>query len=334
MFGHLQEIKEVPNEMDARRKHRKDNTFTLFSNEPDVPEEPAPLQSFSEETPADKSRRMGRISNLASRNVQEGNTFKSKDYYSQIMESEQDLNLVERRMNSSKNIVNTESAFSNLDGATKESSHTRESASARSKKELLTASQGTAKKWMEEMPPRLRLHLLNQELGELNLKCREIEEDFENAEKELLNSRKEASTKSVNFQEPGTAASKKDRELQALKNDLSEKVTNVKNLTEELQQAKEVMYRLDLENRNLKDAVTKLKNQSELSTSLLREEMKLFYELEMEKIRLELGAIKNELKAEKTLRAKNSRTLELLEKQVASMIRSSNTAGHFTGNVL
>ncbi|KAL6031412.1 hypothetical protein STEG23_010084 [Scotinomys teguina] len=226
-------------------------------------------------------------------------------------------------MNASKSVAIPDSAFLDLldlDGANKESSHRRESASAWSKKELPTAAQSTGKKWTQEMPPKLRLHLLNEELGVLNLKCREIEEDFENAEKELLNSRKEASAKSVNLQDPGTAASKNDRELQALKNDLSEKATNVKNLTEELQQAKEVMYRLGLENRNLKDAVTKLKHQTELSTALLREEMKLFYELEMEKVHLELGAIKNELRAERSLRAKNSRALEFLGRQVASVI--------------
>ncbi|XP_034341600.1 coiled-coil domain-containing protein 160 [Arvicanthis niloticus] len=320
--------------MDARRKHWKDNTFTPFLNEHDFQEKTAPPQSFSEQPSADKPK-MGRISNFSIRNIQEGNKFKRKENSSQIVEKEQDPNLRERRMNVSKNEANTNSAFwdmLNLDDARKESSHRRESASAWSKKELPAATQVTRKKWREAMSPKLRLHLLNEELGELSLKCREIEQDFENAEKELLNSRKEASVKAVNFQEPGTAASKKDRELQALKNDLSEKATNVKNLTEELQQAKEVMYRLNLENRNLKDAVRKLKHQTELNATLLREEMKLFYELEMEKIRLELGAIKNELRVEKTLRAKNSRALELLGRHVASVVRSSNSADHFTGN--
>lgn len=329
------EIKQVPGKMDARRKQWKDNTFTPFVNEHDFQEDAAPPQSFSEQPAADKPKRMGRISNFSMRNNQEGNKFKRKEYSSQIVEREQDPNLRERRKNVSKNEANTNVAFRDLldsDEATKESSHRRESASAWSKKELPAATQGTRKKWTEAMPPKLRLHLLNEELGELSLKCREIEQDFENAEKELLNSRKEASMKAVNFQEP-IAASKKDRELQALKNDLSEKATNVKNLTEELQQAKEVMYRLNLENRNLKDAVRKLKHQTELNTALLREEMKLFYELEMEKIRLELGAIKNELRVEKTLRAKNSRALQLLGRHVASVVRSSNTADHFTGNV-
>ncbi|CAH6780015.1 coiled-coil domain-containing protein 160 [Phodopus roborovskii] len=322
--------------MDARRKHWKDNTSTPFLNEHNVLEEAAPHQSFSEETSADRSRKMGRISNFSSRNIQEGNKFKRKDYSSQIAEREQDPNLRERRMNTSKNVANTKSAFCDSldwDGATKKSSHKRESASSWNKKEFQAAAKGTRKKWTEAMPPKIRLHLLNEELGELNLKCREIEEDFENAEKELLNSRKEASAKSVNFQEPGTTASKNDRELQALKNDLSEKATNVKSLTQELQQAKEVMYKLNLENRNLKDAVRKLKRQTELSTMLLREEMKLFYQLEMEKIRLELGAIKNELRAEKNQRAKNTRALQLLGRHIASLVRSSHIADDFTGNV-
>lgn len=333
----FQEIKVVPTEMDARRKHWKDNKLTPFLNEHGVLEDAAPPPSFSEETSSNKSWRMRRVSNFPSRNAQEGNTYTRKDYYFQIAERDQDPNLRETRMNASKNAANANSVFwdfLHLDGATKESSHSRESASAWIEKELSAAAQVSKKKWTETMPPKLRLHLLKEELGELNLKCREIEEDFENAEKELLNSRKEASRRYVNFQETGTAASKNDCELQALKNDLTEKATNVKNLTEELQQAKEVMYRLNLENRNLKDSVKKLKRQTELSTALLREEMKLFYELEMEKIHVELGAIKSELRAEKSLRAKNSRALELLGRHVASVVRSSRTADHFTGNDL
>jgi hypothetical protein len=102
---------------------------------------------------------------------------------------------------------------------------------------------------------------------------------------------------------------------------------------EELQQAKEIIHQLNLENRNLKEAVRKLKRQSELGNALLKEEMKLYYELEMEKIRVELDAIKNELRAEKTLQARNNRALELLRKHLASMVRSSSsTFDHFPGD--
>ena len=82
------------------------------------------------------------------------------------------------------------------------------------------------------MSPKLRLNLLNEELEVLDMKCKKIEEEFESAEKELLNSKKEVSTKLLNFQEEGVETSKTDWELQALRNDLSEKATNVKNLTE------------------------------------------------------------------------------------------------------
>lgn len=155
----------------------------------------------------------------------------------------------------------------------------------------------------------------------------EIEEEFENAEKELLNSKKGVSAKPLNFQEAGVETSKKDWELQALRNDLSEKTTNVKNLTEELEQAKEVIRKLSLENKDLKEAVRKLKRQTEVGHALLKEEMKLYYELEMEKVRGELNAIKNELRAEKTLQARNNRALELLRKHFASV--TSNTPDSF-----
>ncbi|KAF3812658.1 hypothetical protein GH733_019460 [Mirounga leonina] len=186
------------------------------------------------------------------------------------------------------------------------------------------------KKFTEGMSPKLRLNLLNEELEELNMKCRKIEEEFENAEKELLNSKKEVSAKPLKFQETGGETSKKDWELQALRNDLSEKATNVQNLTEELQQAKELIHRLSLENRDLKEAVRKLKRQTEIGNALLKEEMKLYYELEMEKIRGELDAIKNELRAEKTLQARNNRALELLRKHFAS-VTSPSTLDSLTG---
>ncbi|ELV09460.1 Coiled-coil domain-containing protein 160 [Tupaia chinensis] len=183
------------------------------------------------------------------------------------------------------------------------------------------------------MSPKLRLNLLNEELEELNMKCRKIEEEFETAEKELLNSKKEVSIKFLNFQEIGTDTSRDDTDLPALRNDLSEKATDVKYLTEELQQAKEVIHKLNLENRDLKEAVRKLKRQTEVGNALLKEEMKLYHQLEMEKIRREIDAIRDELRDEKTLQAKNNRALELLRKNFASAVTSSSTLDSFTEDV-
>lgn len=73
----------------------------------------------------------------------------------------------------------------------------------------------------------------------------------------------------------------------------------------------------------------KLKRQTEVGNALLKEEMKLYYELEMEKIHGELDVIKNELRSEKTLQARNNKALELLRKHFSSL--TSSTLDSFTG---
>ncbi|XP_008588386.1 PREDICTED: coiled-coil domain-containing protein 160 [Galeopterus variegatus] len=322
--------------MDARRKRWKENMFTSFFSAQDVLEEASEPESAFEEITVDKIKRMEGIFNLSSRKCQGKKKFKRKECISQLNKKEQEPNLRETKINISKNEADTNSAScesSNLDVATEESFNGTKDHSTWSTKELPTLPRpNTRKKFTGGMSTKLRLNLLNEELEELNMKCRKIEEEFENAEKELLNSKKEALTKPLNFQETGMDTSKKDWELQALRNDLSEKATNVKTLTEELQQAKEVIHKLNLENQDLKEAVRKLKLQIELGNALLKEEMKLYYELEMEKIHGELNAIKNELRAEKSLQARNNRALELLRKHFASVVTPSSTLDPFGGD--
>ncbi|XP_069319422.1 coiled-coil domain-containing protein 160 [Eulemur rufifrons] len=318
--------------MGARRKHWKENVFTPLFSAQDVLELASQPES-SEQTTVDKTKRREGIYNLSSRKFQEENKFKRKQYISQLNEKEQEPNLRERKVNVSKNEADTNSAScesSSVDVATEEGFNSTEDHSTWRTKKLLPG-QDKRKQFTKGMSPKLHLNLLNEELEELNTKCREIEEEFENAEKELLNSKKEVSTKPLNFQEPGMDTSKNNWGLQTLRNDLSEKATNVKNLTEELQQAKEVIHKLNLENRDLKEAVRKLKRQIEVGNTLLKEEMKLYYEFEMEKILRDPYAIKNELRAEKTLQAKDNRALELLRKH--SVLTSSSTLNHFAGDI-
>ncbi|XP_010612596.1 coiled-coil domain-containing protein 160 [Fukomys damarensis] len=324
--------------MDAQRKHWEENMFVPLVDAKNVPEEVSQLEFSSEQIAVDKTKRMDGIYNFSSRKFPEENKCKRKEYISQLNQREQEPNLRERGINMSRNEAGTNSASCksyNFDVVNKESFNRRGDPSTWCKKELPSVLlQARRKKLTKGMAPKLNLNLLNEELEELNMKCRKIEEEFENAEKELLNSKLEVSTKSLNFQKSRTDTLKKDGELQALKNDLSEKTTDVKNLTEELQQAKEVIDKLNLENRDLKQALKKLKHQTELGNVLLKEEMKLYYELEMEKIRGELDAIKNELRAEKILQARNNRALELLRKHFAWMIKSSNTFDNFSGELL
>ncbi|XP_023563443.1 coiled-coil domain-containing protein 160-like [Octodon degus] len=316
--------------MGARRKHWKENMFTPFFNAKDVLEEATTPESSSEQIAVDKAKRMGGTDHFFSRKCQEKNKFRRKEYISHLNEREQESNLRGRGINKFKNKDTNFSSYDsfNLDVMSEESFNRTEDPSCRCRKELRALpQQGMRKNLTKGMSPKLRLNLLNEELEELNMKCRKIEKEFENAEKELLNSKREVSTKSLHFQEKG----KKDWEFQALKNDLSEKATNVKNLTEELQRAKEIIHKLSLENRDLKEAMRKLKRQAELGNALLKVDVKSYYELEIEKIHHELEAIKNELRSEKNLQARNTRALELLRKYLAAVRSPTASSECLTG---
>ncbi|XP_016053513.1 PREDICTED: coiled-coil domain-containing protein 160 [Miniopterus natalensis] len=326
------EFEEVFEEMDGRRKHWKENMFAPSFSAHDVLNEALQPESSPGHLTLGKTKRMEGIYNLSSRKFQEENKFRRKEFVSQPNKI-QEPNLRERKMNISKNEADTDSVSCescNLDVATEESFNSTEDHCVWNTKEFPVPWRRDKKKFTEGKSPNFSLNILNGELEELNMKCRKIEEEFENAEKELLNAKKEVSTKALNFQETGPETLKKNWELQSLRNDLSEKATNVKNLTKELQQAKEVIHKLSLENRDLKEAVKKLKHQTEVGNVLLKEEIKLYYELEMEKIHGELDVIKNELRTEKSLQARNNRALELLRKHFSSV--TSSTLDSFTGD--
>ncbi|XP_023416390.1 coiled-coil domain-containing protein 160-like [Cavia porcellus] len=317
--------------MDARRKQWKENMFAPFFSAKDVLEEASQPESSSEQIAIDKSRRMGEINHFSSRKFQEKNKFKRKEYISQ--QNERDLK--GRRINLSKNEADTNSSSCDsftLNVGCEENFNRTQDPSSRFKRELPSFPQrDLRKKLTKEMSPKIRLNFLNEELEELNMKCRKIEKEFENAEKELLNSKKEVLATSQHFQEIGTDTLKKDREVQSLKHDLSEKAVNVKNLTEELLQAKKLIHKLSLENRDLKEAVRKLKHQTELGNAHLRTDVKSYYELEMETIRNELDTIKNELRSEKNLQARNTRALGLLRKYLAAVRRPPGASECFPG---
>ncbi|KAM6151608.1 coiled-coil domain-containing protein 160 [Rhynchocyon petersi] len=323
--------------MDLRRKPKKGNMCTPIGHASDCPTQASQPES-SEQTALEKGRGMEESYNLSSQKFQEENKVMKKESISQLSEKEQEPKLRERKINISKSGTDSSSsAFretSNLDVAAKESVSNTETRLACGLKELSTERQqagDTRKKCIDGMSPKWRLSLLNAELEELNKTCKQIEEEFEKTEKELLNT-KNSSTRSQNQQELGRNTSNRYCELQALQNDMSKNTANVKNLTKELQQAKEAIHKLNLENRDLKATIKKLKRQALLGTALLKDEMKLTYELELGKIRGELEAIKSELKIEKTLQARNIRALDLLRKHFDS-VRPPSPSGQFPGNV-
>ncbi|XP_006862919.1 PREDICTED: coiled-coil domain-containing protein 160 [Chrysochloris asiatica] len=324
--------------MDATRRRKKECMFPPFGHTQDCTSQASSPES-SEHPTLEKAKKIEENYHLSIPRFQEENKVKKKESVSQLSGKEQEAKLRDRKINLSNNerdMTSASGGTSNLNVTTKESLKSPESDSACSTKELPTCRRqrrrgDLRKKCTDGISPKLHLNLLNAELEDLNIKCKNIEKDFENAEQELLKAKKMVSSKRLNCQDTRIETSKKDCELQALRNDLTKKAANVKNLTKELQQAKEVIHKLNLENRDLKETVKKLKRQYEVGNALLKDEMKLYYELEMEKLRGELNAIKNELKIEKSLQATNNRALELFQKHFAS-VRPSTTPGQLPGN--
>lgn len=329
----FQELEEVFEEVDVRRKNWKENMFAPSFSAHDVLDEVLQPEPLPEQVILRKAKRMEENYDIF-RKFKEENDIQRKEFISQLNEKEQEPNLRERKMNISKNEADTNSASCescNLDVITEDSFNSAEDECIWDIREYPSLwRQDNKQKYTEEKSQNVSLNILNEELEELNMKCKKIEQEFENAEKNLLNAKKEVAPKALKFQETGAKTLKKNWEHESLRNDLSEKATDVKNLTEELQQAKEVIHKLSLENRDLKEVVRKFKHQIEVGNALQKEEIKLYYELEVEKIRGELNNIKNELRIEKTMQARNNRVLELLRKHLSSL--TSSTLDSFTGD--
>ncbi|KAK2083843.1 hypothetical protein P7K49_039079, partial [Saguinus oedipus] len=324
-------LEEVPGEINPRRRHSKETIFTPFFSAQDVLEENYWAESSAEQTTTDSSKGMEEMCNLHSRKHGEKNKFTRNDYIFQLNEIEQESNLRESKINISRNETDTKTdayESSKVYVTTEESFNSTEDTGSCSIDTLSLSQEDIRKKCIERMSPKRCVIFLNEELEELQRKYRNLEKGLQNVTKELLRSQK-GFRKPIRFQEIEMYASNNYR-LQTLRNDLSEKATNTKNLSEQLQQATEVIYKLNIEKGYLKEAVRKLKHQTEVANVFPKEETQFYCELEMAKICRELSNIKEELRADKTLQARNNRALELLRKELAFMSASSSIPNHFT----
>ncbi|XP_038604258.1 coiled-coil domain-containing protein 160 isoform X1 [Tachyglossus aculeatus] len=306
----------------AQEKHWVEKLFSPHFNTQDFLSQTHQPESWSEKLALDRVKRVEEIYNLAIKKFQEEKKLKRNEFTAQLIEQEWVPKLTEGEINISKKEVDGNCACrgaTNLGLGTEESIEETEGYCIWNAKELAALRQEMHKNRAEGISQKIQLSSLNAEMEELKAKCRKLEVDFENAEKELLNSKKEICFKTLHLQQVQRDNLRKDRELQALKRDLSEEAGNVKNLTKALLQAREVIQKLELENEDLKETVKKLKQQSELGGVAMKEKMKLDYDLKMMKIERKLESIKSELETEKSLHAKNSKALELFRKHFSSL---------------
>ncbi|XP_004697015.1 coiled-coil domain-containing protein 160-like [Echinops telfairi] len=322
--------------MDAVKNHKETEQTSSYA----ALDCPAQASQPASATPAivDKTKKMGETYHLSSQKFCQENKGKKKVSFPHLYEKEREPKLRERKINIPKGTRAASSASCEiclLAVCTQDRCQTTDSRAPSTKESPSGRCHhrrgDPRQKPVGKTSLKVRPTLLKAELEELDKKYKKIEEEFENAERELLNAEQEAPKKHLNFLDTRAATSKKDFELKALRNDLFRKATTVKSLTKELRQAQDVIHKLHQENHNLKEMVKNLKQRTEAGSALLQEELKLFYEFEIEKVRGELNAIKSELKIEKTLQARNNWALELLRTHFTSE-RPTSALGPNSGN--
>ncbi|XP_074133518.1 coiled-coil domain-containing protein 160 isoform X1 [Sminthopsis crassicaudata] len=326
----LKEQAEGSVEMETNGKHWVEKLFIPCFTPQDFFKQANQPEPFSPQLAFDQAKGVEEMYNLAIKKFQEEKKLKRKEFISPLIEPESEPKLTERKINISKKQAERNSACwdaADLNVGSEESSRRTEGHCIWNAKELAALRREAQKKHAEGIAQKLQLAFLKAELEELNAKCRKIENDFENAERELLKSKKEIGFKALHLQAAHKDSLRKDRALRALKNDISEKSLDVKNLSEALLQAKQLIHKLDLENKELKEEVEKLKRQIEAGNAALREKVKWQYKVEIQKIQRELEVVKKELKTEKFLHARNNKALELLRKHFASLPVSSTLDG-------
>ncbi|XP_074057507.1 coiled-coil domain-containing protein 160 isoform X2 [Macrotis lagotis] len=283
-------------------------------------------EPFSQQLAFDQAKGVEEMYNLAIKKFQEEKKFKRKEFISPLIEPESEPKLTERKINISKKQPERNSACwdaADLNVGTEESPKRTEGHCIWNAKELAALRLEAQKKHAEGLTQKLQLAFLNNELEELNAKCRKIQADLEKAQRELLQSKREIGCKTLGLQAAQRDSLRKDRELRALKNAISQKSSNMKNLSQALLQAKQLIQKLDLENKELKEVVQTLKQQIEAGNAALREKVKLHYKVAIHQIQRELEVVKNELRNEKFLHARNNKALELLRKHFSSLPVSS-----------
>ncbi|XP_074863548.1 coiled-coil domain-containing protein 160 [Carettochelys insculpta] len=305
-------------EMENKDKHWVEELFSPHFNAQDFfSQSYQPASLMFEKFSLERAKRVEEIYNMAIKKYQEEKRLRRKECLSKLIVQAYEPNIVGAKINISKKETEGTSAScgaGNLDVGTKESLKKTEGHCIWNAKELADLRQEMHKNHMERVSLKLQLSSLNAELVELKAKCKKIQVDFENAEQEFLNSKKEVRCKITQLQLIQKDSLKKDVELQTLKQHLHEKSANIRSLNEELFQARKEIQSLALKNKDLQQEVKKLQQQHDLGNKASIEKVKLHCDLKIRKIQKELEAVKSELSDEKLLHAKNVKALEILRK--------------------
>ncbi|XP_078544694.1 coiled-coil domain-containing protein 160-like [Lissotriton helveticus] len=149
-------------------------------------------------------------------------------------------------------------------------------------------------KHCDEESDKMQLFILKSEISELKAKLQQRELDFQNVQRELLESRKKASCYAFYIEQ----SAKKDATIQALQEELHEKSKTVNKLNKDVYMEKKASANLQLQNKHLQQQLSELKQQNELRGLTFKETVKMQYNSQLNKLTNKVEAVKDAVHAD------------------------------------
>ncbi|KAJ1198391.1 hypothetical protein NDU88_002232 [Pleurodeles waltl] len=152
-------------------------------------------------------------------------------------------------------------------------------------------------KHCEEESLKMQLFALKTEISQLKAKLQKRESDFENVQRELLESKRKASCYAIYIEQIEQSA-KKDATIESLQEELHEKSKTVSSLNKELYMEKKASADLILLNKRLQQQLHELKQRNDLKGLRFTETVKTQYNSQLKKLTNKVEAVKNAMHVE------------------------------------
>ncbi|XP_060105539.1 coiled-coil domain-containing protein 160 [Heteronotia binoei] len=307
--------------METSNQHWVETLFSPHFSQDDFlnqTHQPQPL--ICEKLNLERGGKMKELYNMEMTKFQEESRFHSKDFPSKLVKKHEP-SVAGTKINNSKEETGGDSACwgsANLDAGSEESTEETGGHCIWNAKEFAALRKEMHKEHSESIFLKFQLSFLKTELVRLKAKCKKLVAEFDQTKQELSISRKEALCKTAQLEQIQKQSFKKDAKFEALQQELHQKSESLRSLNADFQEARGEILHLNLQKKDLQEALKKLKEQHHFENKLSVEKVKQHYDAEIRKIQRELQDAKRELDEEKATNAQNAKALEMLKKHFSA----------------
>ncbi|XP_069468931.1 coiled-coil domain-containing protein 160 isoform X2 [Ambystoma mexicanum] len=178
------------------------------------------------------------------------------------------------------------------------------------------AFQPDLSKRYERESDKTQLLILHADIAALKAQLQKREEDFENVQRQLLESKRKASCYAMYLEQIGQT-SRKDLTIQCLRDELQDKTLTVCRLNKELYTERIEMENLRLQNKNLQQQLNESKKQNEVKSMTFIEVVKMQYNSQLKKLTSKVEAAREGVSTDNMQDGKDQSTHQLHRKHLS-----------------